>query len=115
MNYDRFNVEFHSCFDNYVKTFEFEEKILKSYKKKEKNIEKYFMHNKYPLNTSFSTYMLVNDFGIEKVDFIRNVRPILRSEAIEKIRMRYDGIELDRTKLPAKIDYKLLEVFFNTN
>lgn len=49
------------------------------------------------------------------VDFIRNVHPILRSEAIEKIRMRYDGIELDTKKLPAKIDYKLLEVFFNTN
>ena len=110
MNYDRFNVEFHSCFVNYVKTFEFEEKSIEKLQKERKNIEKYFMRNKYPLNTSFS--MLVNDFGIEKVDFIRNVCPMVRSEAIEKVRIHYNT-ELHRKKLPTKIDYKLLEMFFN--
>ena len=111
MNYDRFNVEFHSC----IKSFEFEEKSIEKLQKKEKNIEKYFMHNKYPLNTSFSTYMLVNDFSIERVDFIGKVCPMVRSEAIEKVRIHYNSIELHRKKLPTKIDYKLLEMFFNTN
>ena len=54
------------------------------------------------------------------MDFMGVVRPMVRTEAISKVREHYDetkryGLELDRKTLPLVVDYKTLEMFFNTN
>lgn len=97
--------------------------------------KQFFMRNEYPLvNTGFSKKMWVDDFGtaygtynfshgienVPKVNFLMDVRPMIRTEAISKVRQHYAdaknyGLELDRKTLPVEIDYKALEMFFNTN
>ena len=163
MSYN-FNAEFmkqrHNCIDNYVKTFDFEEKNIEKLQKERKSIEKdfipffpdldnnklfnnyfesrkqYFMSKKQTsLNSGFSKNMWFDDFGkafgtynfygvenVPKVEFMESVKPMFRSEAIEKIRKHYNcakeyGIELDRKTLPSSVivDYKMLEIFSSTN
>jgi len=96
--------------------------------------KQYFMRGEYALvNNGFSKCMWLDDFGksfgtynfygienVPKVDFLGDVIPMVRSEAIKKVRMHYDcakeyGIVLDRKSLPTNVDYKMLEIFFNTN
>ena len=96
--------------------------------------KQFFVRNEYPLfNTGFSNKMWVCDFGtaygtynfygvenIPKVDFMGNVRPMVRTDAISKVREHYAeaknyGLELDRKSLPVEIDYKALEIFFNVS
>ena len=159
-DYD-FNAEFmkqrENCFDNYVKSFEFQEKNLENLQKERETIEKdfvpflgdldnnlfnnyfesakqYFMRGNYVLvNTGFSKKMWVDDFGtaygtynfygvenVPKVEFMTDVRPMMRTEAISKVREHYAeaknyGLELDRKSLPVEIDYKALEIFFNVS
>ena len=96
--------------------------------------KQYFMRGSYVLvNTGFSKKMWVDDFGtaygtynfygvenVPKVEFMTDVSPMMRTEAISKVRQHYAdaknyGLELDRKTLPVEIDYKVLEIFFNTN
>ena len=54
------------------------------------------------------------------MDFMGSVGPMVRTEAISKVREHYDeakryGFEPNRKTLPLVVDYKMLEMFFNTN
>ena len=96
--------------------------------------KQFFMRNEYPLvNTGFSKKMWVDDFGtaygtynfysvenVPKVNFVVDTSPMVRTEAISKVREHYKdaenyGIVLDRKSLPVEIDYKAIEIFFNSN
>ncbi len=92
------------------------------------------MRNEYPLvNTGFSkkmwlmtleqhmahiTFIVSKTFL--KVNFVVDTSPMVRTEAISKVREHYKdaenyGIVLDRKSLPVEIDYKAIEIFFNSN